>query len=456
MNILQTYIPQDRLRALAYDEILPDRTSGTALFADISGFTPLTESLRHLLGQRRGAEELTKHLDTVYTALITEIERYGGSVIAFAGDAVTCWFDERTMDNGQQTMVNDPSSAVYAVTCAFALQQVMQAFKAIALPNGTTTALALKVAVASGLARRFVVGDPSIHYLDALAGATVARTSTGEHLSERGDVLLDEATVNALGSSLTVHEWRTDPDSNERFIAVRKSDWQSDLQPSLPASPTPELSLEQLRDWLHKAQIEREQSFLTEFRPCVALFVRFMGIDYDSDSAESELDAFIRQMQTIVTRHAGTLMDINIGDKGSYAYVNFGALSAHEDDARRAVKTALELKQASELQLQMGITQGVMRVGAYGGATRKMFGALGDDVNLAARLMTTASGGEILLSGHVHKAVTNDFVSEPRPPLPMKGKAEPLPVFAVTGGKTTARYSFAGADVCPADGGKTK
>lgn len=188
---------------------------------------------------------------------------------------------------------------------------------------------------------------------------------------------------------------------------------------------------------MHHAVYERETSgqggFLTEFRPCTALFIRFTGIDYDSESAESELDTFIRSVQFTANRYAGTLMDITIGDKGSYAYVNFGALSAHEDDSRRAVKTALELRKKTELQLQMGITQGLMRVGAYGGETRKVFGALGDDVNLAARLMTTATENEILLSSHVHKAVSDDFIFEPRSPLPMKGKAEPLPVFAVTG-----------------------
>ena len=75
------------------------------------------------------------------------------------------------------------------------------------------------------------------------------------------------------------------------------------------------------------------------------------------------------------------------------------------------------------MQLQMGISQGVMRVGAYGGQTRRTYGALGDDVNLAARLMQTAAANEILLSGHVQKAAANDFSFEPRPPLPMKGKA---------------------------------
>jgi len=107
---------QDRLRALARGETLPDRTNGLALFADISSITSLTEALRESLGSRCGGEELTKHLDAVYTALITQIEKYGGSVIDFAGDAITCWFDD----------AHGPA-APHATTCAFALQQVMRA-----------------------------------------------------------------------------------------------------------------------------------------------------------------------------------------------------------------------------------------------------------------------------------------------------------------------------------------
>lgn len=67
MNNLSTYLLQDRRRALAQGQQLPDRAHGSVLFADISGFTPLTEALRNLFGSRRGAEELTKHLDAVYT-----------------------------------------------------------------------------------------------------------------------------------------------------------------------------------------------------------------------------------------------------------------------------------------------------------------------------------------------------------------------------------------------------
>ena len=49
MNNLHTYLPQDRQRALSRAEILPDHATGAALFADISGFTPLTETLTNSL-----------------------------------------------------------------------------------------------------------------------------------------------------------------------------------------------------------------------------------------------------------------------------------------------------------------------------------------------------------------------------------------------------------------------
>ena len=88
------YIPMDRQYALVRGHPLPDRTAGAALFADISGFTPLTEALTQTLGPRLGAEELTQQLNQVYDALITQVNHYGGSVIGFAGDAITCWFGE--------------------------------------------------------------------------------------------------------------------------------------------------------------------------------------------------------------------------------------------------------------------------------------------------------------------------------------------------------------------------
>ena len=76
MNQLSVYLPQDRRSALARGEELPEHTHGAALFADISGFTPLTGALDRALGARRGAEALTRQLNIIYEALIAEVERF--------------------------------------------------------------------------------------------------------------------------------------------------------------------------------------------------------------------------------------------------------------------------------------------------------------------------------------------------------------------------------------------
>jgi predicted ATPase/class 3 adenylate cyclase len=418
---LHTYLPQDRLRTLTHNQSLPDRTSGAALFADISGFTQLTESLTQELGARLGMEELTRQINTVYDALVNCIEQHGGSVIGFAGDSITCWFDDSQPGP-------EPKSPAAAIFAALEMQSSMRAF-----PR-----LALKVAVASGPARRFLVGNPEIHYLDALAGATVTRTATGEHLAEKGEVLADEATASLLGDGLITREWRVDSATGDRFAVVGGfsiTDSSFPVRQSSSTSPQPPLAVESLRPFILPAVYERELAgqgfFLTEFRPCAVLFVRFLGIDYDADDARDHLDVFIQQLQAVATRFDGALLQLTIGDKGSYVYINFGALSVHEDDPYRAVRAALELKKLSHLHLQMGITQGVMRVGAYGGQTRHTYGALGDNVNLAARLMQVAGENEILISDRVQKTLASDFIFEPRQPLLLKGKAEPMTPYAV-------------------------
>ncbi|MEZ4664447.1 MAG: hypothetical protein R2911_43500 [Caldilineaceae bacterium] len=95
------YIPLDRRTAMAQGVMLPDRTHGAALFADISGFTQLTETLAARFGARRGADELARRLNMVYTVLIAEVHRFGGSVIGFSGDAIMCWFDGKAVEEGR-------------------------------------------------------------------------------------------------------------------------------------------------------------------------------------------------------------------------------------------------------------------------------------------------------------------------------------------------------------------
>jgi hypothetical protein len=76
MDNADAYIPQDRRRTLAQGKTLPEATRGAALFADISGFTPLADALIRHYGARRGVDELTRRLNAVYSALIAEVDRF--------------------------------------------------------------------------------------------------------------------------------------------------------------------------------------------------------------------------------------------------------------------------------------------------------------------------------------------------------------------------------------------
>lgn len=450
MSVLHTYIPQDRRRALVRGESLPDRTSGSALFADISGFTPLTAALVSRLGPRRGAEELTGRLNAVYDGLIQQVDRHGGSVIGFAGDAMTCWFAEQPAGGRPQATGGPgslpPARCPSAVACALKMQRAMDAF-----PD-----LALKISIATGAARRFVVGDPGIQLLDTLAGVTLARMAEGEHLAGRGEILADAATLQATAGPVPVIEWRTGSQSGAVFgiidqVAVPRSMLSAPAMDDRSPEPDDEsLPDHALRPWLFPAVFEREQAgmgaFLTELRTAVALFVRFEGIDFDGDDAAGgQLDEFVRRAQEIVTGQGGALLDLTIGDKGNYCYAAFGAPVAHEDDARRALNGAMALRAlGAELRfisgVQIGVSRGTMRTGAYGGATRRTYGVLGEEVNLAARLMQAAAPGQIVASSRVRDAACADFQFEALPPLKVKGKPLPITVFLLSGAARRKNY----------------
>jgi class 3 adenylate cyclase len=408
---------------MAQRQELPDRASGAALFADVSGFTPLTEALVQELGPRRGADELTRQLNRVYDALVAEVHHYGGSVMAFSGDAVTCWFDG---DDGLR-----------ATACGLAMQQAMAQFSAIGIPSGRTVSLAMKAAVATGAARRFVVGDPQIQVMDVLAGATLDSLARAEHQAGKGEVVLAPAAVTCLGDKVRIAAWHDDGKTAERFGVV------GGLASPVAASPWPQTLLDALdeqevRPWLLPPVYERLRSgqgeFLAELRPAVALFVCFAGIDYDRDEmAGDKLGAYIRWVQAVLVRYDAYLLQLTMGDKGSSLYAAFGAPIAHEDEAVRAVSAALELQELPAdlgfiTDVQIGLSQGRMRTGAYGGTMRRTYGVLGDDVNLAARLMQAAGSGQILVSQTVRQASAEVFAWQDLSPVRVKGKAEPVAV----------------------------
>jgi adenylate cyclase len=437
MENLSGYLPMDRRQALVRGVALPERTHGAALFADISGFTRLTEALVQALGPQRGVEELTHYLNLVYDALIAELYQQRGCVIGFSGDAITCWFDG---DDGRR-----------ATTSALAMQQAMQPFGNLAFLTGQSLSLAVKVVVAAGPARRFLVGDPDIQVIEAISGDTFTRLAAAEHQAQKGEVLLDQAVSSALKEYLAIREWRQDEENEQSFavidhfeLAVPRALW----EPLMPDA----LSEDQIRPWVLPAVYDRLQrgkgEFLAEIRPGVALFLNFRGIDFENDEAAGEkLDRLIRQVQHVLVQYDGALLQLTIGDKGSYLYAAFGAPIAHEDDTTRALSSAIELRKCLPAlqclnEYNIGISQGRMRTGAYGSSLRRTYGLQGDQVNLAARLMQAAAPGEILVSQVAQQSAGDGFIWKEHPPLQVKGKSDQVIVFTLEGNKEWHSIGF--------------
>ena len=414
------YIPMDRRQALVHGTQLPEVADGAVLVADISGFTPLTASFARELGLQRGAEEITRVINQVYAVLIEHVHRHGGSVVGFGGDAITSWFAAK--------------SPVQAVACALAMQASMKQFAKIAAPGGMEISIGLKVAVATGPARRLLVGDPGRHLIDVLAGRMLDELSEAERNARPGEVLAAASVVAIMSDQLTVTEWR----EGKKFavIAAVRDAEDAVHWPELPADAP---KADQARAWLPPAVYEKVQSghsaFLSELRPAASLFLKFDGIDYDADSnARVKLDAFVRWVQSVVERWDGAVLQLTIGDKGSCFNIAFGAPVAHYDDARRAVCAALEL-QAPPPELSfvtnvtMGLAHGPIRAGAYGSPAQRAYTVIGDKTNLAARLMMAAAANSVLCDEAVYAAAREQIVFESLGSIMVKGKAEPVTIY---------------------------
>jgi class 3 adenylate cyclase/tetratricopeptide (TPR) repeat protein len=128
----------------------------------------------------------------------------------------------------------------------------------------------------------------------------------------------------------------------------------------------------------------------------------------------------------------------------------FGAPIAHEDDPQRAVLAGLEIQEsigpyAKEIRerfgvsfaLRVGINTGLVVVGAVGSDLRMEYTAIGDAINLAARMEQTAAPGSVQISGETYKLVAPFFEFEALGGIQVKGKAEPVKSYRVLSVKET-------------------
>jgi class 3 adenylate cyclase/tetratricopeptide (TPR) repeat protein len=247
-------------------------------------------------------------------------------------------------------------------------------------------------------------------------------------VAQPGEIVLDaSALASVSGHDVTVAEYR---EHHGRRCGVLGALVHA---PELPPRPpeAPPLPDDLVRPWLLPVVWERLRTgggeFLAELRPAIPLFVRFGGLDFDNDDgARDRLHEFIVGAQRIIDSYGGAALQLTLGDKGAYLYGVFGTPVAHEDDAARACAAALELlaleRRGDVADLQIGIAQGRLRSGTYGHPKRRTFCCLGDAVNLAARLMTSAAPGQVVVDDAVQRAAGEQFEWTRLPELTVKGK----------------------------------
>src|SRR3954469_7410111 len=201
-----------------------------------------------------------------------------------------------------------------------------------------------------------------------------------------------------------------------------------------------------LRQQLAELETNGDARVRTDERKLVTIvFADISGFTALSEKLDPErvrelINACFDWLVPIVQKYDGTI-DKFIGDE---IMALFGAPIAHEDDAERALRAALEMMKAiiafnhaneTELGLHLGINTGMVVAGEIGGHDRRDYSVMGDAVNIAARLENASSLGEIFVGPATYRLTQRLFDFEAVPPLTLKGKEAALEAYRVVGVK---------------------
>ena len=180
---------------------------------------------------------------------------------------------------------------------------------------------------------------------------------------------------------------------------------------------------------------------------CTMLFSDIRGFTTMSDGRPAQeivntLNEYFEVMVDILFKYSGTL-DKFVGDE---IIGLFGAPISIDDAPFKAVACAIAMLQALEefnrtraseqqapIRIGIGINTGNVITGSIGSTRALQYTAIGDAMNVASRLVNVASSGEIIISEHTYRHVAGRVEASQLPPVKVKGKAEELKVYRVTG-----------------------
>ena len=186
-------------------------------------------------------------------------------------------------------------------------------------------------------------------------------------------------------------------------------------------------------------QIESERRLVTILFADVSGFTA-MSEKLDPEAVTTVLNDCFKGLISIIYKYEGVI-DKFIGDE---IMAIFGAPLAHENDAERAVRCALEMQEyitrfntlspvalPVPLGMHTGLNTGIVVAGNVGSDLRMNYSVIGDTVNLASRLEHVAAKGEVVISEETYRVVSSLVNTEEPKTVEVKGKAEPVKTYKV-------------------------
>ena len=374
-----------------------------SLFADISGFTKLSESFSKK--GRKGSEFLAFCLNRYMELLINIIGNNGGDIIKFAGDALlVIWPQEEKGD--------EINSCRRAVQCAL---QIITKLDKLEMIKGRI--LSVKVGLGFGECKVLLVGGIFDRFECLVVGESMRQACSSEcHCQGGGEVVVCESVYNLIKKYYYFELAPPDKEHGDndglkyykiintkvkdkltsradaflmrkKFALAEIKTKANELKKFVPAAITMYLDVEQEK-W------SKESRLLT---------IMFLNLSIDLTHTQTQdglehIQHIINIVQRCIYRTQGSLNKFLMDDKGSVLLLAWGLppLSNH-DDSLRAVLTGIniiqELKNYKNEKwgtcgAKIGISTGYCFSGVCGNiGSRKEYSVLGEIVNLAARYM---------------------------------------------------------------------
>jgi class 3 adenylate cyclase len=402
-----------------------EQFAAAALFADISGFTALTERLAGT--GPGGVEELTELLNGCFGQLVRLVVDHGGDVVKFAGDALLAlWPADEDL----------AGVTARAASCGLAMQRVLHASE---LAAGTR--LSVRVGVGAGQVSAAHLGGIRGRWEFVVGGPAVAQTCGAEQLGRPGDVVLSAEAVDQVRELCAGEPVPTGPGRPPGLRVVM-------VQP-LPAA-TPLVSADRqaegaaLRGYVPGAILARldagQTAWLSELRYLSVLFLRFPDLDDITPGTLHEANDLVREVQEALYEYEGSVNKLGVDDKGATMVAAFGLPPvAHEDDGVRAVRAALGIQgqlRRHGVRYALGVATGRAFCGSVGSDLRREYTMIGRVVNRGARLMQTALD-DLVCDRATYQVAEAKLAFERLPPRRVKGVAEPVAVFRPRGLRPT-------------------